>query len=171
MGLVALLMVGCATQQERAEQREKRRQAVAEAIATRRLHIDVSMMNTLHYGTKSVSPDFFLELRGDTLCSYLPYMGQAFQPSIMTPSIGLNFEEPILRYAESRPKPNKTRLEMDVKTQEDTYHYLIDVYDTGEVYLQVRPVNRDPVSFDGSVELTAMIAGIKGSGKARLGIK
>lgn len=146
-------MVGCATQQERAEQREKRRQAVAEAIATRRLHIDVSMMNTLRYGTKSVTPDFFLELRGDTLCSYLPYLGQAFQSSMMSPSIGLNFEEPIRRYTESRPKPNKTRLEMDVKTQEDTYHYLIDVYDTGEAQLQVRSVNRDPVSFDGSVGL------------------
>lgn len=171
MGMVALLMVGCATQQERVEQREKRRQAIAEAIATRRLHIDVSMMNTMRYGTKSVTPDFYLELRGDSLYSYLPYMGRAFQASMMYPTVGLNFEEPILRYAESRPKPNKTRLEMDVKTQEDTYHYLIDVYDTGEAHLQVRPVNRDPVSFDGSVELTAMIAGINGSGKAHSGIK
>ena len=150
---MSLLMVSCATQQERAEQREKRRQAVAEAIATRRLHIDVSMMNTLRYGTKSVSPDFYLELRGDTLCSYLPYLGRAFQASMMSPTIGLNFEEPILRYTESRPKANKTRLELDVKTQEDTYHYLIDVYETGEAQLQVRSVNRDPVSFDGSVGL------------------
>lgn len=150
---MSLLMVSCATQQERAEQREKRRQAVAEAIATRRLHIDVSMMNTLRYGTKSVSPDFYLELRGDTLCSYLPYLGQAFQASMMSPTIGLNFEEPILRYTESRTKANKTRLELDVKTQEDTYHYLIDVYETGEAQLQVRSVNRDPVSFDGSVGL------------------
>ena len=150
---MSLLMVSCATQQERAEQREKRRQAVAEAIAAKRLHIDVSMMSTMRYGAKSVTPDFFLELRGDTLCSYLPYLGQAFQASMMTPTIGLNFEEPILRYTESRPKSNKTRLEMDVKTQEDTYHYLIDVYDTGEAQLQVRSVNRDPVSFDGSVGL------------------
>ena len=153
LGVMSLLMVSCATQQERAEQREKRRQVVAEAIATRRLHIDVSMMNTLRYGTKSVTPDFYLELRGDTLCSYLPYLGQAFQASMMSPTIGLNFEEPILQYTESKPKANKTRLELDVKTQEDTYHYLIDVYETGEAQLQVRSVNRDPVSFDGSVGL------------------
>ena len=148
---MSLLMVSCASQQERAEQREKKRQAVAEAITTRRLHIDISMMNTMRYGTKSVTPDFFLELRGDTLCSYLPYMGQAFQASMMTPTVGLNFEEPVLRYTESRPKSNKTRLEMDVKTQEDTYHYLIDVYDTGEAQLRVSSMNRDPVSFDGTV--------------------
>ena len=153
LGVMSLLMVSCATQQERAEQREKKRQAVAEAITTRRLHIDISMMNTMRYGTKSVTPDFFLELRGDTLCSYLPYMGQAFQASMMTPTVGLNFEEPVLRYTESRPKSNKTRLEMDVKTQEDTYHYLIDVYDTGEAQLHVSSMNRDPISFDGSVGL------------------
>ena len=151
IALMALVMVGCATQQERAEQREKRRQAVAAAVAVRQLHIDVHMMSTMRYGSKSVSPDYFLELRGDTLCSYLPYMGQAFRASMMSPTIGLNFEEPILRYTESRPKSNKTRLEMDVKTQEDTYHYLIDVYDTGEAQLRVSSMNRDPVSFDGTV--------------------
>ena len=153
IALMTLVMVGCASQQERAEQREKKRQAVAEAITTRRLHIDISMMNTMRYGTKSVTPDFFLELRGDTLCSYLPYMGQAFQASMMTPTVGLNFEEPVLRYTESRPKSNKTRLEMDVKTNEDTYHYLIDVYDTGEAQLHVSSMNRDPISFDASVGL------------------
>ena len=151
-GMLALLMfVGCATGQERAEQRTKMRQAVAEAIAAKQLHIDIRSMNTLRYGSKMVAPDFFLELRGDTLCSYLPYFGQAYQSPIGSPSIGLNFEMPILQYSESRPKANKTRLELDVRTQEDTYHYFIELYDTGEAYIRVRSLNRDPISFDGTV--------------------
>ena len=149
---ILLITVGCATQQERAEERAKTKMLVQEAIASKRMHIDVRMMNTLRYGSKVVTSDFYLELRGDTLRSYLPYMGQAFNASMMTPSVGLNFEERILQFSERRIKANKTRFEMDVKTQEDSYHYTIDVYDSGEATIGVRPVNRDPISFEGRVD-------------------
>ena len=149
---ILLITMGCATQQERAEERAKTKMLVQEAIASKRMHIDVMMMNTLRYGSKVVTSDFYLELRGDTLRSYLPYMGQAFNASMMTPSVGLNFEERILQFFERRIKANKTRFEMDVKTQEDSYHYTIDVYDSGEATIGVRPVNRDPISFEGRVD-------------------
>ena len=148
--LALLMIVGCATQQERAEQRAKMQLAIAMAVTSRQLHIDISSMSTLRYGSKTVSSDFFLELRGDTLRSYLPYWGQAYQAPLGSPSIGLNFEMPILRYSQIRPKPNKTQLELDVRTQEDTYHYFIDLYDTGEAYIRVTSLNRDPISFDGN---------------------
>lgn len=148
---VLLTMAGCATQQERAERLARTRQAVAEAVDNRQLHIDIRSMSTMRYGTRTVTPDFFLELRGDTLRSYLPYLGQVQQAPMASPSIGLNFEAPVLRYAEARPKAGVRRLEMDVRTQEDTHHYVVEVYDTGEAYLRVRSQHRDPVSFDGSV--------------------
>ena len=149
--LAVMLMVGCATGQERAQQRAKTKAAVAEAVASRHLRIEVGNMSTLRYGSKMLTSSYFLELRGDTLCSDLPYWGQAYQAPMGSPSIGLNFEAPILRYSESRPKANKTQLELDVRTTEDTYHYLIDLYDTGESYIRVRALNRDPISFDGRV--------------------
>ena len=151
IGMMALLMiVSCATQQERAEQRVKTRLEVKEAIATKQLHIDIKSMNTMRYGSMMVTPDFFLELRGDTLRSYLPYLGQVHQAPMNSPAIGLNFEMPIQRYSESRPKANRTQLDLDVKTQEDTYRYQIDVYDTGDAHIHVRSINRDPISFDGT---------------------
>ena len=152
IGMMALLLTaGCATQQERAEQRARERQAVKEAVESKRLHIDIRSMNTLRYGAKMVTTDFFLELRGDTLRSYLPYLGQVRQSPMLSPSIGLNFESPVLRYSESHPKANKTQMELEVKTQEDTYRYQIDVYDSGAAYIHVRSMHRDPISFDGTV--------------------
>ena len=84
--MLALLMLGCATQQEKAEQKAKMRLAVEEAIASKQMHIDIRSMSTLRYGTKIVTPDFYLELRGDTLRSYLPYLGQAQQSPMVSPS-------------------------------------------------------------------------------------
>lgn len=148
-----LLFVGCATQQERAERRAKMKQAVEEAVTNRQLHIDIRSMNTLRYGARTVMSSFFLELRRDTLRSYLPYLGQAHQAPISSPSIGLNFEAPVLRLTESRPKANLSRIEIDVKSQEDSYHYTIELFDTGDAYIHVNSQHRDPISFDGTIAL------------------
>lgn len=155
IGIVALLlMVGCATQQERAEQRAKMRQTVEAAIVSRQLRIDIKSMNAMRYGSKMVTPDFYLELRGDTLRSYLPYLGQAQVSPSLSPSIGLNFEERIIQYKESCPKSKYTQIDIDVKTHEDSYHYVVELYDSGSASIRVRSLNRDPISFDGSLDIT-----------------
>ncbi len=151
--MTLLLFVGCASQQERAEQRALIRQAVEEAVASRHFRIDINTMNTLRYGARTVTPDFFLELRGDTLRSYLPYLGQVHQAPFFSPSVGLNFNALVLRLIQSRPKTNRSRFDIDVKSQEDTYHYSIDLFDSGEAYIRVNPQHRDPVSFDGAMTL------------------
>ena len=149
---VAVMVTSCVTQQERAERKAQTQKAVTEAIASRKLHIDIKSMNALRYGVKTVTPDFFLELRGDTLQSYLPYMGQAHTAPMMSPPQGLNFEERVHNYLVSKLKAGRTQIELDVKSEEESYHYFIDVYDTGDTYIYVKPLNRDPISFDGFVD-------------------
>lgn len=132
--------------------KERKQMAVIGAIVDKRWHIDITSMNTMRYGSRTVSTDFFLELRGDTLRSYLPYLGQAQVSPSLSPTMGLNFEECVRQYQESRPKEKYTQIDIDVKTKEDTYHYVIDIYDSGEAYIRVRSLNRDPISFDGTLE-------------------
>ena len=128
-----------------------RRQAVAAAVAARHWHIDISAMNTMRYGSRVVSPDFFLELHGDTLRSYLPYLGEAHAAPLHSPSIGLNFQAPVISYKKSRPKSKHDQIDIDVKTREDTYHYVVIIDDDGAATIRVRSMNSDPISFDGTV--------------------
>ena len=134
------------------EHRDSPSEAVAKAIAAKRWRIDINSMNTMRYGARTVTPDFYLELRGDTLHSYLPYLGQAQVSPMLSPSIGLNFETQVLRYKQSMPKSKKyTQIDIDVRTREDSYHYMIQLYDTGGATIRVRSLNRDPISFDGNL--------------------
>lgn len=151
--ILGVLLIGCATQQERQRSKALTRIAVAEAISKRHLHIEIRSMLTQRYGSRNVTPDFFIELRGDTLQSYLPYMGQAHQAPMSTTPQGLNFEEPILGLRESHPKSNLTRFEITVRTREDQYFYDIEVYDNGRAFIHVRSQHRDPISFDGDCML------------------
>ena len=131
---------------------EKGKGSVADAIAERHWRIDINTMNTMRYGSRTVTPDFYLELRGDTLRSYLPYLGQAQVSTTLAPAIGLNFEEVVMRYWLNKPKSKKyVQLYIDARTREDTYHFVIDVYDDGKAFIRVRSQNSDPISFDGTL--------------------
>ena len=131
--------------------KERKQVAVLGAIAAKRWHIDIHTMNSMRYGARTVTSDFYLELHGDTLQSYLPYLGQV-QVSQLSPSIGLNFKELVRQYQEGRPKSKYTQLDIDVRTREDSYHYVIEIYDSGEASIRVRGQHRDPISFDGTLE-------------------
>ena len=151
--VVVLLSVlaACATKQERAERLAQTRMGIMEALAKRQLRIEVRSMNTMRYGSRIVTPDFFLELRGDTLRSYLPYLGVAHQAPMASPSEGLNFETMMKSYHQSNPKPDLARLEIEAKTKEDFFVYHIEVYYTGKAFISVQSQHRDPISFDGEV--------------------
>jgi DNA-directed RNA polymerase specialized sigma24 family protein len=34
------------------------------------------------------------------------------------------------------------------------YHYVVELYDSGSASIRVRSLNRDPISFDGSLDIT-----------------
>ena len=149
--MATLAFMSCATQQERAVRREMMKKAVAESVAKRQIRIDLISMNTMRYGTRSMASDFFLELHGDSLRSYLPYMGQAHQAPMLSPSQGLNFDERIQNIKESHPKAQLSRLEIDVRTREDRYQYTIELHESGKTYIHVQSQYRDPISFDGEL--------------------
>lgn len=146
--LLATVMMSCATQQ----QREERAAYVQEAVAKRHWRIDVASMSTMRYGSRTVTPDFFLELRGDTLRSYLPYLGDSHRAPMSSPPQGLNFEAPILSYRMNDKKAKGSEMVIDVKTREDSYCYRIELFDTGHAYIHVQSQHSDPISFDGCIE-------------------
>ena len=145
------IFMSCATQQERTERRELMRKAVTEAVAKREMRIEIISMNAMRYGNRNVGADFFLELHGDSVRSYLPYLGVAHQAPMMSPGIGLNFDTRAISIKESHPKADLSRLEIDLRTSEDRYSYTVELYDSGKAYIHVSSQHRDPISFDGEL--------------------
>ena len=125
--IAIIVFMGCATQQEKAERRELMRKAVTEAVAKKEMRIEIISMNAMRYGNRNVSADFFLELHGDSVRSYLPYLGVARQAPMMSPGIGLNFDTRAISIKESHPKADLSRLEIDLRTSEDRYLYAVEL--------------------------------------------
>ena len=146
-----LYTTGCASSRSSAERAAETQKAIANALANKHLRINVRSMHPARYSSRMVAYGFFLELKGDTLESCLPYMGQLYQGSIS--SDGLNFVASVIGYRESRPKKDLARIELDARTTEDFYRYVIEIYDNGSAFIRVRGQNRDNISFDGDVEM------------------
>ena len=143
--LTTLLLCGCATTEERAARAAAKAAKVQTALAERQFKLSINRMYPLRGGTRQLSFGYSIEVRNDSLISYLPFFGRAYS----VPYGGgkaLNFSERIGSYQET--------LKADgVKNDEDTYVYFLDVYDNGKATVDVQSYERDRISFSGTMEL------------------
>ena len=150
------ILVGCATSGLTKEERlAQTRQHVAECLAARTFKIDIRDMQTLRYGNRFLTSVWNVEVRNDSLISYLPYLGNAYSvnPYGGSNSKGLNFSERIQSYKQERNnRKERTTLTLNVENDEDRYTYLIEIYDNGSSTVSVRSYNRDFISFTGELE-------------------
>ncbi len=152
MALTAwVMLVGCATAEERAARAAEQAKAVKTALQERNYQIAVNRMYPSRGASKTVSSGYSVEVRNDSLISYLPYFGRAYDVPYGGGN-GLNFSAPIRNYKESQTKSDLRHIEIDVKNDEDTYLYTLDIFDNGSTDINVRSRQREPISFSGQME-------------------
>lgn len=150
--LATLLLCGCATTEERAARAAAKAAKVQTALAERQFKLSINRMYPLRGGTRQLSFGYSIEVRNDSLISYLPFFGRAYS----VPYGGgkaLNFSERIGSYQETLMADGLHHIEIGVKNEEDTYVYFLDVYDNGKATVDVQSYERDRISFSGTMEL------------------
>ena len=148
---VWVMLAGCATAEERAARAAEQAKAVKAALQERNYQIAVNRMYPSRGASKSLSYGYSVEVRNDSLISYLPYFGRAYSVPYGGGN-GLNFSAPIRNYQESQPKSGLRHIEIDVKNDGDTYLYTLDIFDNGSTTIDVRSRQRERISFSGEME-------------------
>ena len=150
-GIVVLVMLSrCATVEERAARAAEQAAKVRTALTERNYKISIDHMYPMKGGSKSVSFGYTVEVRNDSLFSYLPYIGRAYQIPYGGGK-GLNFSERIGSYQETQRKNGLRHIEIGVKNDEDTYLYTIEVWDNGKSQIDVQPRQRERISYSGDM--------------------
>ena len=127
------MLSGCASAEERA------------ARAANRIY-------PMKGSSRSVSYGYSVEVRNDSLISYLPYFGGAYNVPYGGGK-GLNFSERIGSYRESQKNNGERQIEINVTNEEDTYIYLIKVFSNGNSSIDVTSRQRDHISYSGELEV------------------
>ena len=154
--IVSMLVVSCAsshlTQQEKNARKDSIAQLVKSHIDTKSFRIDVDQMSPLRGPSRVLSDQWNVRVHGDSLYSYLPYFGRAYQIPLGGGK-GLNFSCPVSRYVVSYPQKDRTQILIVARNEEDEYHYMINVFDNGSASIYVSCHNRENISFSGSMNL------------------
>ena len=78
LGLICLTVAMPTTAQNRNEKKERTERAVKEAIAAKQYKINVDRMQPMRGGSRNLTTNYTLEIRNDSVFSYLPYFGVAY---------------------------------------------------------------------------------------------
>ena len=149
LALAAIIMSGCASLKMTPEEKAAQAAKIQEDLDNRTFLVDVDQMIPRRGGAKHVT-NFSLEVDGDRLISRLPYFGQAWNIPYGGGK-GMNFESTISDYIESFPKPDRRQITLATNNGEDTYVFVIQVFTSGKVDIDVRSRNREPISYYGTI--------------------
>lgn len=162
MGTVALcvgfltVLAACAsggtTAEQRARQVDETARRVAAAIEGRRLWVDVDYMFPARTAPRSVSGSYGIAVSGDTLRSWLPYIGRAYQLPYGGGK-GLAFSALISQYDVRQQKGGDTRVTIKIRNDEDDFVYTLQIYTNGRVDLTVVMRERERISYSGRLDL------------------
>jgi len=154
-----LLLAACATtstssqgKMTKAERRLARQAQVQQRLDERRYTIEVEMMHPTGLPSRHLNSDFSLEVIGDSIYSYLPYVGRAYE----IPYGGgkaLHFSGRVSYYRSAPVKDDLTRIEFGIENEEDRYIYTLEVFDNGSADIDIICQRRDRISFSGRMVL------------------
>jgi hypothetical protein len=138
--------------QKKKEKKQQREQAVREAVDAKAYKINVDRVMPMKGGSKHLTSDYSLEIRNDSVYSYLPYFGVAYNVPYGGGK-GLNFSAPLSEYTSTYSKKGNAKITLKVRNEEDNYLYNITIYPNGSSNIQVTPTNRQSISFSGEMDL------------------
>lgn len=138
--------------QTKKEKKQQTEQAVREAIDAKKYKIDVNRVMPMKGGSKHLTSDYSLEIRNDSIYSYLPYFGVAYTIPYGGGK-GLNFNAPLSEYTSEYSKKGNARITLKVRNEEDNYIYNITIFPNGTSSIQVTPTNRQSISFSGEMDI------------------
>ena len=150
--VLAAALVGCATTAERMEREAGTATQVSEALASRHYTINVLMMYPQRGRAVNLTTNYSVEVKGDSLISYLPYFGRAYNVPYGGGK-GLNFIAPITGYQTETDRKGITRVVLTSENEEDHYRYILEVSSSGDSYIQVQSRQRDFIRYSGRMDL------------------
>jgi len=136
--------------QSKQEKREQKEKEVKELIDKSRFTIDVDRALPMGGKSLNLTSPYSLELRGDSVISYLPYFGRAYSVPYGGGE-GLRFTETVSDYSLSYDKKGTAKIQFRARTDEDNYTFNVEVFKNGSSVIRVAPVNRQSITYYGEL--------------------
>ena len=146
------------SRKEKKFEKEAIRKAEVEKLLTNKTFV-FNATNALPMGGKSVQLGyyFFIEIKGDTVNSYLPFYGVAYNVDYGSRNSPFDFKNSIKDYLFEKDK-NAYRISFEVKNKMDLINFRFNISEIGYASLHVSSTNRRSISYYGTIDKIEMDA-------------
>lgn len=148
---IALLLGGQSLfAQSKKEKKEEKALEVKEMIEGGRFTVDVNRAVPMSGRAVNLTSSYSLELKGDSVVSFLPYYGRAYTAPYGGGNT-MDFKATVSEYDLSYDKKGAATLKFRTRTDNDTYAFSINVFPNGASTIRVTPVNKQGITYYGEL--------------------
>lgn len=153
--MLALLFTACATTGRMASTKDegaaRRAVDIVQKVERGALKVRLTMAQPRRFPAKMLDYGYAVELRNDSIFSYLPFYGRAYRADFSQKS-PLDFESKIQEKQVGKGRRGAVLLRVKTRAGSvDDYVYRFSIFENGRVYLDVVGTNREQISFTGEV--------------------
>lgn len=151
-GLICMIAAMPAFAQSRSEKKARIERAVKEAVDAKTYEINVDRMHPIKGGSRTLTTNYSLKVRNDSVYSYLPYFGVAYSIPYGGGK-GMIFNEPLTDYTTKKLKKGKVQVAFQTRSEGDNYEYSLTIYPNGSTTINVQTTNRQSISYTGEMDI------------------
>lgn len=133
------------------EKRDSKAQLVQEMIQSKNYVVNCDRIYPLRGRSRYVGGNYSLEVKGDTIKSYLPYIGVAYSANYNGKNV-MDFEKGYTNYTFKEGKKNSYIVSFTVDNENEKLDYQLTIYPNGSARIYIQPLRRDAVSYSGELE-------------------
>lgn len=136
----------------RKEQAARTQQGVKQAVNSNSYKIEVNQMIPTGAPSRMLTTLYSLEIKNDSVFSYLPYFGRAYSAPYGGGN-SMSFNAPVEDYKVKYGRKDKIEIEFDATNMNDRLTYRITIFPNASASINVNSNNRQPVSYQGNLVL------------------
>jgi hypothetical protein len=137
--------------QLKAELKAQQIKQIKDIVASKNFIFKAVSVNPVNGGTKKLTTDFGIEVRNDSIFSYMPYYGNTYSRDYSSfKNSPMGFIQPIESYRQSKTKSGYV-VDIKVKNQYDVIDLNFHISKTGITSVSASSINRQNISYTGEI--------------------
>ena len=153
VSIMGILLFSCGTSQTAVE-KANQAQLLNEQIRNFNFKFNATYAHPQSYRPIYLSSSYDVKVSPDTVQAYLPFFGRAYTAPMNPSEGGINFESTEFRHEIKQGKKAGNWL-ITIRTKDTTRPFVLffDLWDNGTGSLNVQDRYRQPISFQGNIEV------------------
>ena len=154
--LLMLCLASCASSrsaEQKMQEATKVESQIADSVQNHSFTVTFNYVNSARFPITYLTSTYSLKMTGDSISSCLPYFGRAYEADYGSTDSPLSFNGHADNVKITRQKGNSYLIKFRTRNKLENFKYYLTIYNNGKASLNISSSAREPISFDGEMEL------------------